>query len=678
MRASFLEPTGVARVASDLISSSHDSVLPEGTRLGPYVVLGLIGAGGMGEVYRARDERLDRTVAIKVIPALFSSDPQRRQRLQREARAISAVQHPNICALFDIGQQDGLDYLVMELLEGQPLGERIRPKGLPLELLLRYGVEIADALDAAHQRGIIHRDLKPGNIFLTLHGECKVLDFGLAQMESRPFKVATTVAGPEIISTPGVAMGTAPYMSPEQARGETLDSRTDIFSLGAALYEMATGQMAFPGKTSAVIFKAILDSTPPAPTEVNESLPGRLDEVIGKCLEKDRDLRYQSAADLRTDLKRIQRDSGPQHINTVGESDRLFTARRSRSMRLILATVLALIVLAGGAVYYWRTQPLAKTAFQNYQLTALTSTGNVAFATLSPDGRYLAYGDDEIGRQSLWVQQLATSTTLRVLGPVLSYLGRGVRFSPDGNYLYYSQREADGSKFNLYRLTVLGGTPERILTDLWTNDSSYTGAVEFSPDGKQIVFARYTDKENYLLIANANGSNGRRLLTLPAKEQMRVFAWAPDGQTIAFGIDEAGAGNMNCIAVISSAVGKERRILRTVFGIGGMAWLPDQSGLVISGVPQGSEDLAIWIVSYPDGRLRRVSKDLAGYWGVSLAEGSKRLETVQKQMDSSLWVASTLNLSQTTQLREGAGKKDGMRGASLASGRTARVWEWKP
>ena len=263
-------------------------------------------------------------------------------------------------------RQDGLDYLVMELLEGQPLGERIRPKGLPLELLLRYGVEIADALDAAHQRGIIHRDLKPGNIFLTLHGECKVLDFGLAQMESRPFKVATTVAGPEIISTPGVAMGTAPYMSPEQARGETLDSRTDIFSLGAALYEMATGQMAFPGKTSAVIFKAILDSTPPAPTEVNESLPGRLDEVIGKCLEKDRDLRYQSAADLRTDLKRIQRDSGPQHINTVGESDRLFTARRSRSMRLILATVLALIVLAGapsttGARSRWPKPPSKTT-----------------------------------------------------------------------------------------------------------------------------------------------------------------------------------------------------------------------------------------------------------------------------------------------------------------------------
>jgi serine/threonine protein kinase len=235
-------------------------MLSAGTKLGPYEIQSLLGSGGMGEVYRARDTRLDRTVAIKVLPQYRSSDPQRRQRFEREARAISALNHPNICHLYDVGSQDGTDYLVMERLEGETLAARLTKGRLPLDLTLRYATEVADALDAAHRRGIVHRDLKPGNIFLTKHGESKVLDFGLAKLEEADAAADTRTAGatsPEVLTTPGIAMGTVAYMSPEQARGEELDARTDIFSLGAVLYEMATGKMAFPGKTSAVVFKAI-------------------------------------------------------------------------------------------------------------------------------------------------------------------------------------------------------------------------------------------------------------------------------------------------------------------------------------------------------------------------------------------------------------------------------------
>src|SRR5271170_743579 len=215
--------------------------LTSGTKLGPYEVVSPAGAGGMGEVYRAIDTRLDRTVAIKILPAHLSSNPEAKQRFEREARAISALQHPNICTLFDVGHQDGTDYLVMEYLEGQTLAARLAGGPLPLDQMLRYGIEVADALDTAHRRGIVHRDLKPGNIIVTAHGECKVLDFGLAKLADEPASSdADTVTRPEMLTSPGVALGTIAYMSPEQVRGDDLDARTDIFSLGTVLYEMAT------------------------------------------------------------------------------------------------------------------------------------------------------------------------------------------------------------------------------------------------------------------------------------------------------------------------------------------------------------------------------------------------------------------------------------------------------
>jgi len=255
--STFLEEPALVHAVSRTDTNSRTSVLPPGTKLGPYVVQSLIGAGGMGEVYRARDTRLNRLVALKILLASSSSDELRRQRLHREARAISALQHPHICTLHDVGQQDEIDFLVMELLEGETLASRLEKSKLRLDQVLTYGIEIADALDAAQRRGIIHRDLKPGNIFLTSHGECKVLDFGLAKLNGDSSDAAT-ITQPDVLTSPGVAIGTVAYMSPEQARAEKLDARTDIFSLGAVLYEMATGKSPFAGRTSAVTFKAIL------------------------------------------------------------------------------------------------------------------------------------------------------------------------------------------------------------------------------------------------------------------------------------------------------------------------------------------------------------------------------------------------------------------------------------
>ena len=280
--------------------------LARGTRLGAYEVLGSLGAGGMGEVYEARDTRLDRSVAIKVLPAELARDAGARARFDREARAIAALNHPNICALHDVGDAEGHDFLVMERLEGETLQERLQRGALPIEQLLDYGIALADALDAAHARGLIHRDLKPANIFLTTRGVVKILDFGLAKSLADT-DADLTRGVTDALTVTGTTLGTVAYMSPEQLRAEPLDVRTDLFSLGLVLYEMATGQRAFTGSTTVVIAAAVLNQEPPAPRTLRPELPAPLDETILKTIEKDRALRCQSAAELRADLMRARR-----------------------------------------------------------------------------------------------------------------------------------------------------------------------------------------------------------------------------------------------------------------------------------------------------------------------------------------------------------------------------------
>jgi serine/threonine protein kinase len=467
LASSFLETPALIQAAVRTVTSSDGAVLPVGKKMGPYVVQALVGAGGMGEVYRARDTRLDRTVAIKIISASHSSDVSRHQRFEREARAISSLQHPNICTLYDVGQQDEIHYLVMEYLEGELLASRLARGRLTPDQVLTYGIEIADALDAAQRRGIIHRDLKPGNIFVTSHGECKVLDFGLAKLdEDAPD--APTVAQPDVLTSPGIAVGTVAYMSPEQARGETLDARTDIFSLGTVLFEMATGMPAFPGKTSAVIFKAILDHTPAPPSELNKTLPNKLDEVIGKSMEKDRELRYQSAAELRADLKRLKRDSSSHPSGVVAQVP---PTPKKRSWRFIAAGVVTLLVLAvASAVIYKRIANTHSAQFdlQNMKMVRLTDNGKVGAVAISPDGRYVAYSLRN-PEQSLWVQQVAPESKIQVV-PAAAGAITGASFSPDGNYLYFV-RDYSG-----YVVPSLGGTPRLII------ENSF-GGIAISRDG---------------------------------------------------------------------------------------------------------------------------------------------------------------------------------------------------
>lgn len=655
--------------------------LKPGQSIGSFQVLSFISRGGMGEVYLAQDQRLNRKVALKLLPVSFTTDLDRLRRFEQEARAASALNHPNIITIYEIQEFEGSHVIATEFVEGETLRQRLARSRLPLSETLNISIQIADALSAAHKAGIVHRDIKPENVMLRPDGYVKVLDFGLAKLSEQASPAVSSEAPTIQVRTgSGIVIGTAGYMSPEQARGLAVDGRSDIFSLGAMLYEMIALQKPFHGDTPSDTLASILKTEPPSLSQIKPGIPSELNRIVAKTLRKDREERYQVVKDLWLDLKSLKQelefqeklerstvpdvvDSDSTSVLPIAQTTEPRSAITSITESLSIeikrhkfGTAVALVVLAlviasasfGIYKYANRRQPIER--FWDIRISRITNSGNAIDATISPDGKYIVYALSTRNSQSLYIRQVSAANDKLIVPPApVGFFG--MTFSPDGTELFYAVKSGldDGV---LYRIPVLGGTPVKVLERL-------DGPISFSPDGKRFVLVR----NNYpkpgasaLVIANVDGSEQRDLAikNLPEKFSPLFFtgpSWSPDGNLVAASVAKVGGSSK--VSVFSVADGSERDLSPQTWQFAARTqWLTDMSGLlVVAG--EGIREAQVWYIGYPDGKARRVTNDLSTYRAIGLTADSAKFTTVQAEGLVNLFVVPNGDATKAVRLPTG-------------------------
>ncbi len=687
-----------------------------GSRFDRYEIISLLGAGGMGEVYLARDTKLDRKIALKILPLAYTHDNDRVLRFEKEARAVSALNHPNIITIYEVGQAENAHFIATEYIEGQTLRKKIRRSRLSIGEAIEIAIQIAGALHAAHSAGIMHRDIKPENIMLRPDGYVKVLDFGLAKLTELRGSSSSEEEGRsplEIETDPGLVLGTATYMSPEQARAQRLDGRSDIFSLGIVLYEMIAGRSPFHDQSAGDVMAAILHREPAALSSHSAEVTPELERIVHKALMKDREARYQSVRELQSDLKRIRSiftaesaptrktkpdggrptDDGhfepredsaasPHEFETNAElaapetdivtsphntSTRIILGEIRKHKRGVIAGFLLFVVITAGigfGIAQWLSRS-SNAVIRPARFTKLPTAGRANDAVISPDGKYVAYVVDDGGKRSLWIKQTtATSQALQIVPPTDGRF-RAPTFSRDGNYLFYVLRKSDSPAGDLYRVPTLSGGSRKLL-------SQVSSPVAISPNGSEVTYVRELpgQSESALLIAHVDGTKERELArrTLPESFSIEGPDWSPDGKTIACPITNFRNGVIQNVIAVTVADGSARVLTEQQWPIvGRVAWTADGKGILMAAREPSALSRQIWLINYPGGGVSRVTNDLNDYRGVTLSGDGSAGAAVQINQISNLWVTSANDSSQTRQITYGSGTNDGTQGIAWTS-----------
>jgi eukaryotic-like serine/threonine-protein kinase len=691
--------------------------LAAGIRLGRYEIRSKLGEGGMGEVYLARDTKLDRTVALKVLPADLANDQTRMRRFAQEARAASSLSHPNVAHIYEIEEIEGVHFIAMEYIEGETLREKMARANLDLNEVLEISIQTAAALSAAHTAAITHRDIKPDNIMVRHDGYVKVLDFGLAKLSEPPAVAggpdvdAEALTRAKVKTDPGTVMGTVGYMSPEQARAQAIDPRTDIWSLGVVIFQMISGHLPFEGSSQSDVIAAILSKEPPPLARYARDVPEALEWIVTKALTKERDERYQSAKEMSVDLRRvkqrldaqaeIQRSSSPESLHVTSSapdaatmiagrglsqastsqtetvstvpavSSAEYIVREMKRHRLAIAAMLVVVLgaLAGIGLLIFkyaiagnRLRP-SPAALKFIRVTNGGNLGNekiVGGVSISPDGKFVVFvTGDEQGRSTWYLRQVSTNSLVKIFGPVETTYGEGTTFSPNGEFVYFGNSDRTTPDGALYRVSVLGGPAQKILEGIW-------GSISFSPDGKQITYVRLfpATGESWLVISNADGSGTPQTIAkrkLPDYFSKEGPSWSPDGRRIAVGAESIPEVANATVVEVPVTGGPERAITKPQWAeIHRVIWMSDGQSLVMTAdstiLSFGTQ---VWQVFYPGGEVRRVTNDLNGYGSRSLGltADDQTIATVQEDYTRNIWLVTP---GQGSGRQVSNGKKEGM------------------
>ncbi|HEX5109890.1 MAG TPA: protein kinase [Vicinamibacterales bacterium] len=622
----------------------------EPASIGPYSILGALGRGGMGTVYRARDSRLGRDVALKVLPEELRLTPERRSRFEHEARVVAALNHPNIAALYGIEEgTTGIQALVLELVEGKSLAARIAEGRLGLAEALDIARQIAQAVDAAHAKGVVHRDLKPANIVVTPTGLVKVLDFGIAKMTD---PAGPTAAETVTVTRDGAIVGTPAYMSPEQATGQSADKRTDIWAFGCVLYEMLAGRRLFEGDNTTSTLAAVL-TTDPDWSVLPPQVPPAILALLKRSLERDRLKRLGDMAAIRFALEDIaafappavaaleHRGASPPASSLTADAGLVAAIAGRRRAGLALAT-LAVIVTVAGSVYVatrntTRASPAAAFSLKDFEPVRLTTTGNAALPTISEDGRYVVYVQRDRGADSLWIRQTATTSNVQIVPPRANVQIKGATVTPDSSSVDFVTLERGGrSASSLWRVPIVGGTQARPLID------NVFSRTTWSPDGKRMAFIR-SGADTSLVIADADGGNEQALVVRRPPDPVflaldrNVPAWSPDGRVIVAAGGSFEPGALTGYTLFTSVDdGSVRAVPQSPVGTG--RWLDDTSLLWSRPARLGAPS-QLWRLSYPDGELTRLTNDLSNYESLSLTAGRDSFVAARTETSAAIWMA---------------------------------------